>query len=315
MASPITVIMTRRYRRAVTLMLVDAAGLYFRAFFGVPESVTAPDGMPVNAVRGYLDMTASLITRRRPDRYVACLDLDWRPAFRVALVPSYKSHRVSPAGGEAIPDTLSPQVPVLLDVLAALGFATSGVEGFEADDVIATLAHRETDRVEVVTGDRDLMALATDNVRVLYIGRGLAKLEDLGPSEVEAKYGVDAHHYSDFAALRGDPSDGLPGVKGIGEKTAAAMVARFGAVEDVLAAADAGSDGFPAGAATKVLAARDYLLGAVGVTRGRRDLSIPTLRDELPSEPADAARLVALADRYGLDSSINRVLAAVAGNR
>jgi 5'-3' exonuclease len=276
----------------MTLMLIDAAGLYFRAYFGVPESVTAPDGMPVNAVRGYLDMTATLLTRRRPTRYVACLDLDWRPAFRVALVPSYKSHRVAVSGGEAIPDTLSPQIPILLDILDALGLATAGVPGFEADDVIATLAYRESAPVEIVTGDRDLMALATDNVRVLYIGRGLAKM--------------------DFAALRGDASDGLPGVKGIGEKTAAAMVARFGTVEAILTAAHTGSDGFPAGAASKVLTSRDYLTAAIDVVRGQRDLPIATLADQLPTEPADSERLVQLADRYGLDSSINRVLAALA---
>jgi 5'-3' exonuclease len=293
-------------------MLVDAAGLYFRAFFGVPETITAPDGMPVNAIRGYLDMSSTLLTRRRPTRYVACLDLDWRPAFRTALLPSYKAHRVAPAGGELIPDALSPQVPVLLEVLAALGLAAVGADGHEADDVIATLAARDPDRVEIVTGDRDLMALATDNVRVLYIGRGLAKLEDLGPDEVRAKYGVDASNYADFAALRGDPSDGLPGVAGIGEKTAAAIVSRFGPIESIIDAAVAGADGFPAGAAAKVLAARDYLTAAAGVVRGQAELAIAPVTDALPTKPADPQRLVELADRYGLDGPINRMLAALA---
>jgi 5'-3' exonuclease len=300
-------------------MLADAAGLYFRAFYGVPESITAPDGMPVNAIRGYLDMTATLMTRRRPSRYVACLDLDWRPAFRTELIPSYKTHRVAvgpTAGAEAIPDTLSPQIPVLLEVLAAIGLAIAGAAGFEADDVIATLAAREqNDPVEIVTGDRDLMALATDNVRVLYIGRGLAKLEDLGPAEVEAKYGIAAPYYADFAALRGDPSDGLPGVAGIGEKTAAAIVSRFGPIESILAAAQQSADGFPAGAAAKVLAASAYLSAATGVVRGRTDLDIHPLADALPAEPVDAARLVELADRYGLDSSINRILTALTAIR
>ncbi len=193
------------------LMLVDAAGLYFRAFYAVPDSVTSPDGRPVNAIRGYLDMSASLITRRRPSRYVACLDLDWRPAFRVALVPTYKAHRVAKDGAEDVPDTLSPQVPVLLEVLAALGLATAGAPGFEADDVIATIAAHDPGPTEIVTGDRDLIALATPRVRVLYTGRGLAKMEDLGPVEVLAKYGVDPERYADFAVLRGDPSDGLAG--------------------------------------------------------------------------------------------------------
>ena len=293
------------------VMLVDAAGLYFRAFYGVPESVTAPDGRPVNAVRGFLDMTATLISRRSPSRYVACLDLDWRPAFRVRLVPSYKAHRVAPDGAEAVPDLLSPQVPVLLDVLAALGLATAGAEGFEADDVIATLAARERDLAEVVTGDRDLLALASENVRVLYIGRGLAKLEDLGPNEVHHKYGVPASQYADFAVLRGDPSDGLPGVPGVGEKTAAALVGRFGSVESILAAATAGTDGFPAGAARKVLEARGYLGAAVEVVRGRADVPLGEVDDALPARPADPERLLELADEFGLDRSVNRVLSSI----
>ncbi len=293
-------------------MLVDAAGLYFRAFYGVPESVTAPDGMPINAVRGFLDMTATLIARRRPSRYVACLDLSWRPAFRVELLPSYKAHRVAPGGDEAIPDALVPQIPVLLNVLAALGLATAGAEGFEADDVIATLAARDTDACEVVTGDRDLMALATRRVRVLYTGRGVAKLEDLGPDEVQARYGVPAANYADFAALRGDPSDGLPGVAGIGAKTAAALVSKFGAIEQIVAAAESGDNGFPAGAAAKIRAAAEYLAVAPAVVRGRTDAPVDDVDDALPATPADPAALVELADRYGIEPSINRVLNAIA---
>ncbi|HZZ96635.1 MAG TPA: 5'-3' exonuclease, partial [Jatrophihabitantaceae bacterium] len=220
------------------LMLVDAANLYFRAFHALPESITAPDGRPVNAIRGYLDMTASLIDKRRPTRHVACLDASWRPAFRVKLIPSYKAHRVAKDGGEDVPDTLVPQVQLLLEVLAALGLAAVGADGFEADDVIATLADRDTDTVEVVSGDRDLLAVATDRVTVLYTGKGIAKMAPMGPREVQQKYGIPAAHYADFAVLRGDPSDGLPGVAGVGEKSAAALVARYGSVEDIVAAAE-----------------------------------------------------------------------------
>ena len=294
-------------------MLVDAANLYFRAFYGVPESVTSPDGKPVNAARGFLDMTATLIERRRPTRYVACLDLDWRPAFRVALLPSYKAHRLAPDGRtEAIPEALVPQIPALLSVLAALGLAIGGAEGFEADDVIATLAARDGGPCEIVSSDRDLIALATQRVRLLYVGRGVARLEELGPDEVRARYGVPPERYADFAALRGDPSDGLPGVAGIGAKTAAALVMRYGAVKQILAAALAGNDGFPAGAAMKVVAAAEYLAVAPGVVRGRTDAPVPELDDALPASPADPAALVELADRYGIDSSINRVLNAIA---
>jgi 5'-3' exonuclease len=293
-------------------MLIDAANLYFRAFYAVPETITSPDGRPVNAVRGFLDMSAMLIEKRRPTRWVACLDLSWRPRFRVDLVPSYKAHRANPDGSEQIPPALLPQIPALLDVLGAYGLACAGAEGFEADDVMATLAARDTEPVEVVTGDRDMLALATDRVTVLYAGKGIGKLEDMGPAEVQAKYGIPAEHYADFAVLRGDPSDGLPGVPGVGEKTAAALVSRFGAVEDILAAALAGDDGFPAGAAGKVRAAADYLAKAPGAVRGRTDAPVPDVRDELPAEPRDPDRLHELAERLGVESAVARLQKAIA---
>jgi len=294
------------------LMLVDAANLYFRAFYAIPDSITGPDGRPVNAIRGFLDMSAALIERRRPRRWVACLDLDWRPAFRVELVPTYKAHRVAKDGGEEIPAELERQVPPLLEILGAFGLACAGAEGFEADDVMATLATRDTDPVEVVTGDRDMLALATDRVTVLYTGKGIAKMEAMGPAEVQAKYGVPAAHYADFAVLRGDPSDGLPGVPGVGEKTAAALVSRFGAVEEIVAAAETGSDGFPAGAANKIRAAREYLAVAPAAVRGRTDAPVAEVADELPARPRDAERLAELTAAYGVASSVERLSKAVA---
>ncbi len=296
----------------MTLQLVDAASMYFRAFHALPESITAPDGRPVNAIRGFLDMAATLIERRRPTRWVACLDHDWRPGFRVALVPSYKAHRVAQDGGEEIPPALAAQVPLLRETLAALGLCSVGARGFEADDVIATLAARDRDRVEIVSGDRDMLALVDYRVHVLYTGRGLANLETIGPEEVHAKYGVPAHHYADFAVLRGDPSDGLPGVPGIGEKTAAALVARFGSVEDILAAAEDSSDGFPAGAANRVLAARDYLAVAPAAVRVRTDVELEPLEDALPTQPADLEALTRLVEELGIASSVQRVEAAIA---
>jgi len=294
------------------LMLVDAANLYFRAYYGLPESITAPGGGPVNAIRGYLDMTAALIERRRPNRYVACLDLDWRPAFRVALVPSYKLHRVAADGSEEVPATLAPQVPLLLAVLRALGLATAGAAGFEADDVMATLAVRDPDPVAIVSGDRDLLALATERITVLYTAKGVAKLEVMGPAEVLARYGVPAEFYADFAVLRGDPSDGLPGVPGVGEKTAAALVGRFGPIESIVAAAQAGEQGFPAGAAAKVLAARDYLAVAPAAVRGRTDVPIAELDDALPAGAADPDQLTELVGLLGIESSLKRVQSAIA---
>src|SRR3954468_15320166 len=211
-------------------MLLDAASLYFRAFYGVPTSVTTPDGRPINAVRGFLDMTARLVTTYRPDRLVACWDDDWRPAFRVAALPSYKAHRLAGDGGEETPDELGPQVPVLVDVLAAAGIARVGAPGYEADDVIGTLATRARGPVDVVTGDRDLFQLVDDarGIRVLYTARGITDIETVDEAAVAAKYAIPGRAYADFAVLRGDPSDGLPGGAGGGPRPGGALISPFG---------------------------------------------------------------------------------------
>ena len=293
------------------LTLLDAPSLWYRAFHGVPSSVVAPDGTPTGAVRGFLDNVSRIVRDTRPARLVACLDLDWRPQFRVDAVPSYKQHRTVAGGAEDEPPTLAPQVEVLLEVLDALGVCVTGVEGYEADDVIGTLATRGTGAVDVVTGDRDLLQLVDDSrpVRVLYT---VEKLKPYDEAAVAAKYGIPGRAYAELAVLRGDPSDGLPGVKGVGEKTAAALVSRFGDVDGVLAALDRGdADGFPAGARAKLEAARDYLAVAPAVTRVVRDLPVPELDDALPRSPRDPERLVALSDRWGLDSPLERILAAL----
>ena len=285
-------------------MLLDAASMYFRAFYGVPDTVTAPDGTPVNAVRGFTDMVSRLVTEWRPTRLVACLDLDWRPAFRVAALPSYKAHRVpgepdtAPAGlPEEVPDLLAPQVPVLLEVLAAAGIATGGAAGYEADDVIGTLAATErTDPVLAVSGDRDLMQIVRDEpvpVRLLYVGRGLAKAEHLGPVEVAAKYGVPAERagaaYAEMAMLRGDPSDGLPGVPGVGAKTAATLVGRFSSWAELReAVTDRTDTRLAAPVRAKLAAAAPYLAVVEPVVRVAVDAPVQLDRDDrLPAGPVD----------------------------
>ena len=297
-------------------MLLDSASLYFRAFFGVPDSIRAPDGSPVNAVRGLLDFIARLVSVHRPTRLVACMDADWRPAFRVAAVPSYKAHRVAPQGGEEVPDDLTPQVPVIEAVLDAFGLARVGVPGFEADDVIGTIAAQADCPVDVVSGDRDLFQVVDDarQVRVLYTARGVGKHEVVDESEVLRRYGVPGRRYADFAILRGDPSDGLPGVKGVGEKTAATLVSRFGTVEDLLGALDDPSPDLSPTVRVKLAAARDYLTAAPAVARVRADAPLPPYDDRLPGRPAHPEDLVELADRWGLDSSVNRVLNALAAS-
>jgi len=295
-------------------MLLDTASLYFRAFYGVPEAMTAPDGTPVNAVRGLLDIIARLLRARTPAALVACLDADWRPAFRVAAIPSYKEHRANPDGTEQVPEALTAQIPVIVEVLAAAGVTMAAAGGYEADDVIGTLVARADRRVEVVTGDRDLFQLVDDarGVRVLYTARGIGKLEEIDEAAVTAKYQIPGRSYAAFAALRGDPSDGLPGVPGVGEKTAAALVRVFGSVENMLAAIDAGHGGFPAGSRAKVVAARDYLEAALPVVEVARDAPVPAVDGQLPVKPAEPAALAALDERWGLGGSLGRLLSALA---
>ena len=307
----------------MTLALLDSASLYFRSFFALPESMTAPDGTPVNAVRGFADTVARIITDRRPSRLVACLDADWRPQFRVDLLPSYKAHRVAdPAeNAEEVPDTLTPQVPIILDLLEAIGLATAEAEGYEADDVIGALAAREkADPVEVITGDRDLFQLvrtAPTPASVIYVGKGWAKAEVLGPAEVAERYGVPRDSagpaYADMAALRGDPSDGLPGVAGIGEKTAAKLITQFGSLEALVEAARSSSRDLPLKMRLKLAAAEDYLAVAPTVVRVATDAPV-TLSgsDAVPSQPADPDRVAELGERWNLGGSIKRLLAALA---
>lgn len=313
------------------VLLLDGASMWFRFYFGVPASITAPDGRPVNAVRGFLDSVATLITQFQPDRLVVCLDLDWRPQFRVDLIPSYKAHRVaeegSPVGesgegaAEEIPDDLSPQVEMILELLDAYGIATAGAEGFEADDVLGTLAAVERhDAVVVISGDRDLLQLVADDpveIRVLYIGQGLKKATLFGPAEVAERYGVPGDRagdaYAELALLRGDPSDGLPGVPGVGEKTASTMLTRYGSLESIMAAAQDPNSALPGAFRTKILAATDYIAAAKPVVRVVRDAPVHlfTGDDRLPTPPADPDRVAELAERYGVSSSIARLQKAL----
>jgi 5'-3' exonuclease len=296
------------------LLLLDTPSLYFRAFHGIPDTITAPDGTPVNAVRGLLDFVARLVTDRRPTRLVAAMDNDWRPAFRVAAVPSYKAHRVASGNEEEVPDALSPQVAIIEDVLEALGVACFGVDGYEADDVLGTLATRDPGPVDVVTGDRDLFQLVDDSrdVRIIYVARGVGKAEAIDEAAVTAKYGIPGRAYADFATLRGDPSDGLPGVAGIGDKTAASLITKYGDLPSLLAAVVAGDRAMPAGARTKLEAGRDYLAVAPMVVAVAKDAPLPSYDDAIPALPRDADRLVELSERWGLDSPLNRVLTAFA---
>jgi 5'-3' exonuclease len=296
------------------LLLVDAASLYFRAYHGIPESAArAPDGSPVNAVRGFLDMVATLIRTRRPGRLVCALDADWRPAWRVALVPQYKAKRLAPSGAEDVPEALNAQIPIIEEVLAALGVTAVGAKGYEADDVIGTLAAREPGPIEVASGDRDLFQVIDDarGVRVLYCGRGVANLVVMDDAALQARCSVPAAGYADFAALRGDPSDGLPGVAGVGEKTAARLITRYGSLAALLDALDDPTAGFAPGLRGKLVAGREYLAAALPVVRVALDAPVPAVDTTMPSEPADPERLFALAERWGIAGPAKRFVDAM----
>jgi 5'-3' exonuclease len=225
---------------------------------------------------------------------------------------------------EEVPDTLTPQVPIIRDVLAAFGIATAEADGYEADDVIGTLAATETRApVEVITGDRDLFQVIREEPTkavVIYVGKGWAKAETLGTAELAERYALPATHagpaYADMSVLRGDPSDGLPGVAGIGEKTAAKLITQFGSLTGLIQAAIDKDKRLPAKTITRLEEAAAYLTAAPGVVNVVTDAPIVMDRpdDVLPTEPVDPDRLAELRERWGLGTSIDRLTKALANN-
>lgn len=317
-------------------MLLDAASLYFRAFYGVPDRRDSPQEPPTNAIRGFLDMVATLVGQHSPTHLVACWDNDWRPQWRVDLIPSYKAHRVAgaaaelpgeapdqahPATGglaEEVPDDLAPQVPVIVDALAALGIARIGIDGYEADDVIGALCAHHLGRmpVDVVTGDRDLFQLVDDAhaVRVIYTARGGVRDADVvDQAFLAGKYAVpDGAAYLDMSVLRGDSSDGLPGVAGVGEKTAATLVETYGSLAGVRAAIADGDPRIKGAQRARLEAAGDYLDVAPTVVAVAKDAPVPADVDlRLPEAVADPVLLSRLAVDFGLTTTFNRVLGAL----
>ncbi|MCC9177594.1 5'-3' exonuclease [Arthrobacter sp. zg-Y750] len=307
---------------ASRLMLLDTASLYFRAFHGIPDTIRRADGTPVNAVRGLLDMIARLSTEYGPTHLVACWDNSWRPAWRVALLPGYKAQRVaaaSPDGDtETVPEGLTAQIPMIREILTVAGIALVGADDHEADDVIGTYAQSAGMPVDVVTGDRDLFQLVSDDreVRVLYTARGMKNLEVLTEASVVGRYRVLPGQYADYATLRGDASDGLPGVAGIGEKTAAQLLGEYGSLDGLLAAAADPGSGLAAPVRAKLAAAGEYLQAAPAVVHVVRDLPVPALeaagaRLHAPG-PQARADLERLGSGWNLGGSLNRFLHALA---
>lgn len=297
----------------MTLMLLDSASLWYRAFYGMPDSLLSPDGTPVNAIRGYIDMSARLITTYKPNRLVACIEGDWRPSWRVELFPEYKANRLDEEGAEEEPDLLAPQIPILMDVLDAFGIAIVGADDYEADDVMASYAEREKGPIRIVTGDRDMFQLVDDkkDVKVVYLAKGISQHDLVDISWVSKRYGIPGDRYSLFAIFRGDPSDGLPGVKGIGEKGAALIANHFATVDEVVAAAESEDRALTPNLIKKIIAGKDYLRIAPTLVLCARDVSLPVVDLALPQKPSDLSHIYQLQKDYGLGASIDRMIAAL----
>jgi 5'-3' exonuclease len=290
-------------------LMVDASSLIYRAYFSVPDSIRADDGTPVNAAYGFLNMLARLIADLKPARVACCFDADWRPQWRVDLLESYKAHRVAADG--APEDPVEAQMPMIQDVLTLAGIAAIGAPDCEAEDVIATLVKRTRGPIAIVSGDRDLFQLVKDPyVWVLYPKRGVSDLVRVDEKWIEEKYGIPGRAYSDFAILRGDPSDGLPGVPGVGEKTASLLIAKHGSLAGVLRA----SKGATSGPLAKVAGAEDYVRRAADVVRMKGDCSAGEVDLTLGKRPM-SRRLPKLATELGLSGPIERLTAVLEGSR
>ena len=297
----------------MTLMLLDSASLWYRAYFGMPDTLVSPSGLQVNAIRGYLDMTSKLINLYKPNRIVACLEGDWRPSWRVELFPDYKMNRLDESGEEEEPDTLSPQIPILLDLLEALGFPMLGVDDYEADDLMATFAVNQPGPVRIVTGDRDLFQLVDDkrDVKVVYLAKGIANHDLVDLKWIEQKYEIPGDRYGLFAMIRGDASDGLPGIKGLGEKGAASIAKQFTNLDEVMKAATNDDERLTTNIRKKLLESAEYAKIAPKLVGCATDVSIPEMKIDLPSKPLDTQRIQDIKEEFGLGTSVDRIMNAL----
>jgi 5'-3' exonuclease len=298
----------------MSLMLLDSASLWYRAYYGMPDTLLSPTGMPVNAIRGYLDMTARLVSMYSPNRLVACIEGDWRPSWRVDLWPDYKANRLEVGSDEEEePETLTPQIPVLLDLIDAFGIPMVGVDDYEADDVMATFATNEKGPIRVVTGDRDLFQLVDDkrDIKIVYLAKGITNHDLVDTAFVANKYSIPGDRYALFAMFRGDPSDGLPGVKGIGEKGAALIANNYSTTDEALAAAFSGDTALPAALAKKIIAGEEYLKIAPTLVHCARDVALPSMDLALPKKPSDLSQIYQMKEEYGLGASVDRLIAAL----
>ena len=289
-------------------LLLDVSSLMYRAHFAWGEGYRSPAGRPVGALHGYLDMTRRLLVDRRPDEIVHAYDHEWRPSARTDIYPAYKGNR--PPDPEGLPE----QFVMLRQVLDLVGMPQAMTRGWEAEDAIGAIcaAASAKDRIEIVSGDRDLIQLVRDpGVKLLYTVRGVSDLLELDEAAVLERYGVPADRYAEFAILRGDPSDHLPGVPGIGEKTARALIQAYGSLEDLLD--DAVSDEPRPGPLKGKPALRTRLRNSVDYIAAMERLvpvNAEAPLDRWSGEREDDA-LRELADELGVRGPVTRLRAAL----
>jgi 5'-3' exonuclease len=297
----------------MTLMLLDSASLWYRAYFGMPDTLLSPSGEPVNAIRGYLDMTSKLVSQYKPKRLVACIEGDWRPSWRVELFPEYKANRLDVEGEEEEPDTLGPQIPILLDLLEAFKIPIVGVDDYEADDVMASYTVSEPGPIKIVTGDRDLFQLVDDKrkISVVYLAKGIANHDHVDLRWISQKYDIPGERYALFAMIRGDASDGLPGIRGIGEKGAAVIAKQFSNLEEVMTAAENEDERLTPNARKKLLESAEYARIAPKLVNCALDVPLPKMDIKLPKRPDNLDEIYQYQKDYGLGASIDRLISAL----
>ncbi len=297
----------------MTLMLIDSASLWYRAYYGMPDTLLSPSGEPINAVKGFIDMTARLVNQYKPDRLALCLDGDWRPSWRVELFPDYKSNRVLEDGEEEEPDLLTPQIPIITDFFDALGIPLIGADDYEADDVIATLSRTEAGPVRIVTGDRDLFQLVDDDkdVKIAYLAKGISAHDLVDTKWISMKYQIPGERYGFFSMIRGDASDGLPGIRGIGEKGAAAIAQEFSSMIELIDAAKSSDSRLKPIHQKKILEDLEYAKNATRLVTCVTDVRLPKVDLVTPKEPVSRKKLAELVDEYGLKTNLQRLESAL----
>jgi DNA polymerase-1 len=277
---------------AKPLLAIDAPSMLFRAFYALPDSIVGPDGRPVNALLGTANLVLREVELRGPRAVVLCFGPD-AASYRTELYPAYHAEREA-----AMPDDLAPQFADAHDFFAVFGWTVARSEDLEADDLLGTYARREAEaggRALLLTGDRDMYQCAGERVTVLYVKTGTKGSEEVTPEEVKRRYGIGPELVPDFIALRGDPSDGLPGAKGVGPKTAAELLRRHGSLEAVLENA----------IRERRPALRGALLDAADDLRAFKDIA--TLRDAGVEPPPDRETNWAGAAAAARERGMNRL--------